>query len=139
MCGVLVLTGKLTSQAQKLNEEADDVIQELKAQLDAAHARVERQSDDIEDLSKAKLDLEETVMVWHGLISDSCVGIHPMFCVYPQVLQRNVLQFTQENETSRSLLQTCIEDTKRRVHTTSRISGVLSGMDDVFAEYVSST
>lgn len=57
-------------------------------------------------------------------------------CMYAsvQVLQRNVLAFTQENESSRLTLQTGLEDSRRRIQTSSKISGVVSGMDEVFDE-----
>lgn len=50
------------------------------------------------------------------------------------MLQRSVITLTQDLESARTVLQSGVEDAKRRISTSSRISGVVTGLEDLFAE-----
>jgi hypothetical protein len=53
-----------------------------------------------------------------------------------QVLQRSVVSLTQDAESARTALQNGFEDARRRIQTSSKISGLLAGVEDFFREYV---
>ena len=102
----------LLRQSRQLSVETEDLMGQLKSELDTAQLQLNKQEAELDELTRNRAELEDTVTV----------------------LQRSVVSLTQDSEGARAVLQAGIEDSKRRIQTSTKISGVLSGIEDVFAE-----
>ena len=70
-------------QTQQFNAETEDLIGQLKSELDSMHARNERLSEECNELHTEKKELEDTVQVClcNVILSLKC-AVHLCLCIF---------------------------------------------------------